>query len=68
MPIKATPIKFSSMVGGGVMLTDASGAAVGQIAFLGLSQAGLSKQFQARLSQIIADAINASTTDKEPKT
>jgi len=57
--ITATPIKFSSIVGGGVALTGADGAAVGQIAFLGLSQAGLTKQFQARLSQIIADAINA---------
>lgn len=61
MTVKATPIKFSSVVGGGVMLTDASGVAVGQIAFLGLSQAGLSRQFQTRLSQIIADAINAAT-------
>ena len=65
MTVKATPIKFSSIGGGGVMLTGKDGAAVGQIAFLGLSQAGLSKQFQTRLSQIIADAINASTADKE---
>lgn len=57
--ITATPIKHSSIVGGGVMLTAPNGVSVGQIAFLGLDQAGLSRQFQTRLSKIIADAINA---------
>ena len=57
MKLKAEPIAYSSIVGGGAMLMDEKGRACGQIAFIG-GGVRISKELDAALSARIAELIN----------
>ena len=56
--IKASVGAYSSVVGGGVLITGAKGHMIGQIAFICHTDEMRGKDFQQRLSQIITNAIN----------
>lgn len=54
MKIRAQPISYSSIVGGGIMLLDDKGRACGQIAFIGGGSRITSEQDNAMSRQIAA--------------
>lgn len=58
MKITAKEAEYSSVVGGGVLLIDANGKMIGQIAFLCHDDYMRDKDVQLRLGKIITDAIN----------
>lgn len=65
MKLKAEVKAYSSIVGGGVLLTGDGGQMVGQIAFLCHSDELRDKSLQSELSRVICDAINAHQRRKE---
>ena len=59
MNIKAEMGHWSSVVGGGVLLTDEKGRMIGQVAFLCHDDKLRDRDVQERLARICCDAINA---------
>ena len=64
MKIKAEMGHWSSVVGGGVLLTDAKGRMIGQIAFLCHDDTLRDRSVQEKLSRLCCDAINAAEEGK----
>lgn len=59
MKIKAEMGHWSSVVGGGVLLTNEAGQMIGQVAFLCHTDDLRDKATQERLARVVCDAINA---------
>lgn len=62
MKIKAAMGHWSSVVCGGVLLTNEAGRMIGQIAFLCHTDDLRDKATQERLARVVCDAINAAET------
>ncbi len=58
MILKATEVRYSSTVGGGLMLTSQDGVVRFQVAFLGSGRAGISKVQNDLLARQIKDLID----------
>lgn len=57
MKLKAQKVPYSSVVGGGVLLTNEKGAAQFQIAIFGTTN-GITKEQTGAISTFLVDAIN----------
>jgi len=58
MKLKAKVGSYSSVVGGGVLLTDAKGRMIGQVAFLCHDDTLRDRRVQERMADLIADALD----------
>lgn len=63
MKITAEMGHWSSVVGGGVLLTNETGQMIGQVAFLCHTDDLRDRETQERLARIVRDAINSAEHD-----